>query len=96
MYEPPSDPSARTGSERLTWRRVAVSYAMMAAVPVLLWAASDPLAAGVAVAGGAGAVVATRHARQLARCVEECRGLAVDLPGTVDVTVTWGQRCDAC
>lgn len=96
MYEPPSDPSTRTDADRLTWRRVLASYAMLAAFPLLLWAVSDPLAAGLAVAGSAGAVVTTRHARRLARCVEECRGLAVDLPGTVDVTVTWEAGCDAC
>lgn len=96
MYEPPFDPSPRTDFDRLTWRRVLASYAMMAAIPVLLWAASAPLAAGVAAAGGAGAAIATKHARRLARCVEECRGLALDLPGTVDVAVTWQADCDGC
>lgn len=96
MYEPPSDPNARTDSDRLTWRRVAASYAMMAAIPLLLWAVSAPLTAGALAAGGAGAVAATKRARRLARCVEECRGLAVDLPGTVDVTVTWEAGCGTC
>ena len=96
MYEPPSDPSARIDPNRLTWRRVLVSYAMMAAIPFLLWAVSDPLAAGLTVAGSAGAVVATKHARRLAHCIEECQELALDLPGTVGVTVTWGASCETC
>jgi hypothetical protein len=96
MYEPPSDPSVRTDSDRLTWQRVLASYAMMAAFPLLLWAVSEPVTAGLLIAGSAGAVVVTTHARRLARCVEECRGLVLDLPGTVDVTVTWEADCDAC
>jgi hypothetical protein len=96
MYEPPSDSNARTDSDRLTWRRVVVSYAMMAAIPVLLWAVGEPVTAGLLAAGGAGAVVATTRARRLSRCVEHCEGLAADLPGTVDVTVTWDASCDAC
>lgn len=96
MHAPPTDPRDRTDYDRLTWRRVLVSYALMAAIPVLLWAASSPLAAGLVAAGSAGAVVTTRQARRLARCVRTCRRLAVDLPGTVRLTVDWGSRCDTC
>ena len=96
MYEPPSDSNARTDADRLTWRRVLVSYAMAAAIPVLLWGASEPVTAGLVAAGTAGGAVATTRARRLARCVEECEGLVADLPGTVDVTVTWGASCDTC
>lgn len=96
MYEPPSDPTARTDADRLTWRRVLVSYAMMAAIPLVLWAVSEPVTAGLVAAGSAGVAVATTHARRLARCVEQCEGLAADLPGTVDVAVTWGAGCETC
>lgn len=96
MYEPPFDPSPRTDSDQLTWRRVLANFALAAVMSFGIWAVSYPVYAAVLVAGTTLAVVATRRARRLARCVEECRGLAMDLPGTVDITVTWGSRCDAC
>jgi hypothetical protein len=96
MHGPSSDTSARIDPDDLTWRRVLASYAMMAVLPFALWAVSDPVGAGFALTAGAGAVVTAQHARRLARCVDECRGLAFDLPGSVDVAVTWEADSDAC
>jgi hypothetical protein len=94
MPKPTSDSYDRSTYYRITWRGVLVSYAMAAAIPVLLWAGSDPAAAALALAGAAGAFVAARYARRVARCVDQCRGVAFDLPGRVRVTVAWTEACD--
>lgn len=94
MQQSPTDPPDRLTYRRVTWNDVAVTFALLAAIPLLFWAASDPLAAGVALAAVATATVAARRARRLARCVRACCGLAVDLPGTVRVTVAWEPDCD--
>lgn len=91
-----SDPRERTAYGRLTWTGVLASYALAAAIPVLFWAASDPVAAGVVIAASAFVAVTARRARRLARCVRACEGLAFDLPGTVSVTVDWTPTTDVC
>ncbi|WP_232701229.1 hypothetical protein [Halobacterium wangiae] len=95
MHQSP-DPEERTTYGRVTWYGIAVSYAMAAAIPLLLWAASAPLTAAVVFAAASVVAVGTRRAHRLARCVRNCKGLAFDLPGTVRVTVAWTPTCDAC
>jgi len=93
MHDSP-DPHKRTTYGRLTWTDILLSYAMAAALPVLLWSASDPVTAGVLTLSAAFVVVTARRTRELARCLRECRSVAFDLPGTVSVTVAWGPTCD--
>ncbi|WP_336034280.1 hypothetical protein [Halobacterium yunchengense] len=90
MSLPPTADSTRTALERLSWTDVAASYALAPVLAVLVWAASAPLAAAASALVLATAVVLGRRARRLARCVEQCRALAYDLPGGVQVAVSWG------
>lgn len=90
MPVPPIDPRSRPPSDRLTWTDVAASYVAIFGVFALLWAASAPLTAVALAVAVAVTVAAARRVRRLARCVEHCRGLAVDFPGSVRVTVAWG------
>lgn len=94
MQQPPSDPIDRTTHRNITTKDLLASYALLAAIPATLWAASEPLAAVLALAGIAGAVVATRLARRLAVCIRECRELAVGLPGSARICI--GLRDDCC
>jgi hypothetical protein len=64
-----------------------VSYALAAAIPLSLWAISRPLPGAVAVAAVGGLFVAARRVRRLVRCLRDCRGFAVDLFGSVRITV---------
>jgi hypothetical protein len=90
MPVPPTDPRRRTADDHLTWADVAASYAAMLGFVVLFWAVSEPFAAAVAAVAVAVTIAAAQRVRWLARCVDECRALAVDLPGDVSVTVAWG------
>ena len=92
-HRPPSEARDRPAYRQPTWRNILVSYAMLAAIPVLLWVSVQPLTrlslVGVLVAG---ALVARRlHA--LASCLAECRALAFDLGGAVTVTISRRGSC---
>jgi len=80
MHDSP-DPHERTRYDRLTWQKVLASYAMAAAIPVLLWAASGPVAAGVVAATAAFVAVTARRARKL--------------PGASSVARVWSSTCPA-
>jgi len=88
MSRPPLDPRDRIALRNPTWRNVLVSYAMVLAVPVALWAVSQPLAGGVVVATLAGLVVAARRAYGLVRCFRQCREFAFHVGETARITVT--------
>jgi hypothetical protein len=90
MPVPPTDSRRRTATDHLTWADVAASYAAMFGFVVLFWAVSAPFAAALGAVAVAVTIAAARRVRWLARCVDECRALAVDLPGDVSVTVAWG------
>lgn len=68
-----------------------MSFAAMAALPLLLWAVSQPLVGAATLAVGAGLFVGTRRAYRQARCVQECRVCTVDRGRRVQITVT--RRC---
>lgn len=90
MPVPPTDPPRRTADDHLTWTDIAEMYAAMIGFFVLLWAASHPIAAAAGAVAVAVSIALARRVRWLVRCVDECRALAVDLPGDVSVTVAWG------
>ncbi|QLG29170.1 hypothetical protein HUG10_17260 [Halorarum halophilum] len=64
-----------------------MSYATIAAIPILLWVGSQPLAGAAMLAAVVGLLVGVRRAHRLVRCVHECRALTFDLGGEVRITV---------
>lgn len=90
MPVPPFDPRSRPPIDRLTWTDIAASYAAVFGVVALLWATSAPMTAAALAVAVTVTVAAARRVRRLARCVEQCRGLALDFPGSIRVTVAWG------
>lgn len=83
MHRLPFDPPSR----RPTWRGAAAGLALVAAVPPTLWAFENPLAAAALLALAVGLVAGARRVAWLARCLRDCDGLRVDLPGRVRVTI---------
>lgn len=88
MHIPPTDPRDRFATKQPTWGNVLAAYALMAAVLLLLWAVSNPLAGAIALAAIVGLSVGARRAVRLIRCFQDCREFAVDLVGNVRITVT--------
>lgn len=96
MKRLPPDPRYAPSNEPLTWERVLVSYAMMAAIPLLLWVVSRPLAGTVVLASAGGLLVGARRASRLVRCFHRCRGFAFDLGERVRITVAPVPCDDSC
>lgn len=84
MHVPPTDPAAR----RPDWRAILTGYALVALVPLGLWAAENPLTAVVTLVTVVALVAAVRRGSRLARCLYGCRPLTVDLAGRVRLTIT--------
>jgi len=82
--------------EEPTWQRIAVAYAMAAAIPLLLWVASRPVVGAATLTAGAALVVAARRGYALARCLRECRLITFDLGGRTRVTVERGADDEVC
>lgn len=87
MYRPPSDPRNRIAQKNPTWRNIIVSYLMVIAIPLALWAFSQPVAGAVVIAALVGLFSGARRAYTLARCFEHCQGFAFDLAGKARITV---------
>lgn len=92
----PSGPRAARRPTDPTWQRILATTAVVLAVPVALWAASDPLAASLALSTTAALGVAGRRARRLHRCLAECGGVTVALVGDLRVCVTRDGTERAC
>lgn len=88
MRRPPEDPRRYRRPAEPTWTGIAATSVLVLAVPVVLWAASNPLASAAALAAGVGLVAGGRRALRLGRCLAECGGFAVDLAGDVRLCVT--------
>ncbi|WP_435180092.1 hypothetical protein [Halorussus sp. AFM4] len=88
MYRPPLDPRDSPLVDQPTWRSVAASYLLAAAIPIVLWIATRPIAGLVTVAAVAGLIVGARRAYRLRRCFRDCRGFAFDLGGRARITVS--------
>jgi hypothetical protein len=84
---PPIDPRPGPLPGRPTWRGILVGYALVLAVPALLWAISQPVTAGVAAAGLLGGRVATRRGVWFVRCLRDCGAVSRSL-GCVRITVS--------
>ncbi|MDS0474078.1 hypothetical protein [Natrinema sp. 1APR25-10V2] len=84
MHVPPTDPASR----RTDWQAILTGYALVAAVPVVLWAVENPATAVATLGVVVGLAVAARPAWRLAHCLYGCRPLTVDLAGRVRLTIT--------
>lgn len=60
MYQPISNPEYLPPFEQPTWRGIATSYLLVALIPLLLWALSDPLNGLFTLTIGASLLVARR------------------------------------
>lgn len=88
MSIPPIDPPTDPVSRRPDWQGVLTGYALVASIPLVLWAVEYPSAAIAALVTVLGLVAAVRRGSRLARCLYGCRPLTVDLAGRVRITIT--------
>ena len=79
-----------------TWSGIVAAYAIVAAVPLLLWVATRPVVGATALAAAGGLVVGARRLLRLRRCLNECGGFVFDLAGDVRVCVTRQDAGTAC
>ena len=96
MQSPPPDPRFRSRPKNPTWRSILAAYAVVAAVPVLFWAVSNPLSAVAGLAIVAGLRIGARRVADLVRCLRDCGEFAVDLGESVRVTVTRPPANECC
>ena len=88
MFRPPHDPQDLPRITNPTWRSILVSYVLIAAVPLLLWVISNPLAGTITLVGVTALVIGGRHAYKLRRCFYHCQELTFRLGETAQITVT--------
>lgn len=87
MSKPLPDPHNHTIFSQTTWRGIFTLSAMVAAVPLLLWGVSQPLAGVSVLVTTGGLFITVRHARRLVRCFYDCQGLEFNLGGRVWITI---------
>lgn len=73
--------------ERLTWRDLLASYAMIPGFVVMLWAISYPLTGVLALATLAGLSLGGRRLLDLRRCLDDCGRVVFDLGGQVRISI---------
>ena len=88
MIQPPHDPQDPSLIDQPTWRSIFVSYALVAAVPLLLWAISNPLAGTITLVSVTALVIGGRNAYKLRHCFYHCQKLTFQLGETAQITVT--------
>lgn len=96
MYQPPFDPRDSSAARTPSWRGVFARYAILAAVPVALWAVSQPVTAALTLGAVAALGIVTRRGYGLARCFYDCEAMTFDLGGTARITVTQTPTDDRC
>lgn len=96
MYQPPFDPRPNSVATAPTWRALLVRYAVVAAVPILLWAVSQPVTAVLAVGAIAALSIATRRGYGLVRCFSDCQAMVFDLGGVARITVRQAPTDEPC
>lgn len=96
MTRRPPNPKYRPRPKNPTWRNIVAAYAVVAAVPVLFWVASNPLAGGVGIAAALALRAGARRGAKLRRCLRDCEGFAVDLGERLRVTVTRPPANECC
>ena len=95
ISRPPNGPRIRPITEP-TWQRIAADYAMVAAIPLLLWVVSHPVAGAATLTISAALVVAGRRAYALTRCLRECRQVTFQPGGRTRITVARGGSDEVC
>jgi hypothetical protein len=96
MYRPPSDPRPRSTTSGPTWRALLVRYAIVAAVPILLWAVSQPVTAVLALGAIAVLGTAARRGYGLVRCFYDCQAMIFDLGGVARITIRQAPTDEPC
>lgn len=95
MYQPPFDPRPSSAADAPTWRAILVRYAVVAAIPMLLWIISQPVTGILTLAAVAGMGIGARRGYGLVRCFYDCQAMVFDLGGTVRITIRQAPT-DAC
>jgi len=93
MFRPPLVPRQHRIDEKPTLRGVLASLVVVAAIPLLFWTATHPLAGAVTLAAVVGLAIVVLRALRLLRCLVECGGFAVDLGDAVRIRVTRPEAC---
>lgn len=96
MYQPPLDPRDSSAATAPSWRAIFARYAILAAVPIALWAISQPMVAVLTLGAIAGLSFATRRSYRLARCFYDCEAMTFDLGGTARITIKQTPTDDLC
>ncbi|MFT4885218.1 MAG: hypothetical protein ACI8U4_002740 [Natronomonas sp.] len=96
MYQPPLDPRPDSVATAPTWRALLVRYAVVAAVPILLWAISQPVTAVLALGAIAALSIGARRGYGLVRCFYDCQAMIFDLGGVARITVRQTPTDDQC
>ena len=84
----PLDPRSRSDFGQPTWRSILTGYALIAALFLSLWIASNPIAGTVGLTAAVGLFVGARRTAGLVRCLRVCREFTVDLGGSLQITIT--------
>jgi Flp pilus assembly protein TadB len=79
-----------------TPQAIILSTLLVLAVPVVQWAASNPLVAALSLTAGVGVAAAARRTLALRRCLASCGGVTVDLVGDLRICVTRRDAEGAC
>ncbi|WP_440988343.1 hypothetical protein [Haloarchaeobius baliensis] len=96
MSRPPLDPRTRQFADRPTWRRIAASYLLVAAIPLALLAIHQPLAVAAMLVALGTLVTGGRHAYRLVQCVRNCTRITFELFGGTEITVRQPPADDVC
>lgn len=87
MIGAPTYPRTDREDKEPTWQRIFIRIAIVAAVPLLLWIANQPIVGTAAVASGGVLVLATRRGLTLVQCLRDCGGFRVEVGSNVHVCV---------
>lgn len=87
MLQPPVDPRDISQKQHRTWGNVALIYALIAVIPFLLFAASNPLIGLLTIIGGVSFLVIGGHSYRLIRCFYRCSQMTLDLFGRAQITI---------
>lgn len=96
MHKPPLDPRDRPSRTAPTWRAIFARFGVVAAVPILLWAVSQPVIATLALAAVVALGVGARRGYRLVRCFYDCESMAFDLGGKARITIRQAPTDDRC
>ena len=88
MYGRTSDPRQYPPTEEPTWKGILISYAMIVAVPFILWVVSQPLVGTAVLAGIVSLAIGLRRGYRLAHCFSHCERIVIDLGEAARITIT--------